>query len=266
MDIYNYSGDTNEYKNMGQADESPLEPGVFLVPALATSIKPPEFGFNEIPVFNELNNAWEIKPDYRNATLFSKETGEKIANINIGDTPDYLNATDKEPPSTLYKFDNGKWVVDDKKYSIALNEAKENALNRIEKTADNYQRMFLGANSADRQARFQHNLAAAQRVLSDNYDSTPVGQALKSADLLAMQVQADAQNLKPETTLPLSAIGFANWVVEWLPKSVVISACIENILVIGRTELNKITDISQIEPFFSELAKMADSKFSELTK
>lgn len=40
MKIYNYEAHTGKYINESYADESPLEPGVFLLPALATTIEP----------------------------------------------------------------------------------------------------------------------------------------------------------------------------------------------------------------------------------
>ena len=59
MNIYHYTQDTNIFHSTGVADESPLEPGVYLVPANATTVAPPELGESEIAVFS--NGAWQVE-------------------------------------------------------------------------------------------------------------------------------------------------------------------------------------------------------------
>mgnify|MGYP001810807195 CR=1 FL=1 len=43
MQIYHYNPDTYDFIAVGQADPSPLEDDVYLIPAHATDIVPPEF-------------------------------------------------------------------------------------------------------------------------------------------------------------------------------------------------------------------------------
>lgn len=59
MIIYNYDPHTLVYTGISEADESPLEPGVFLVPRYATIATPlaEKFGFNII----YQNNNWEYQ-------------------------------------------------------------------------------------------------------------------------------------------------------------------------------------------------------------
>lgn len=52
MKIYNYNPKTFEYMNQEEADVSPLEPGVFLIPANATSKKPPKVSESEVAVWD----------------------------------------------------------------------------------------------------------------------------------------------------------------------------------------------------------------------
>ena len=56
MKIWNYSPINGELIGEGLADESPLEPGIFLIPAHATTIQPPDPQEDKILVFK--NNSW----------------------------------------------------------------------------------------------------------------------------------------------------------------------------------------------------------------
>ena len=59
MKIYNYAPDTSIFHAEGLADESPLEPGVFLIPAYATTLKPPKATLPEVAVFK--NGTWNVE-------------------------------------------------------------------------------------------------------------------------------------------------------------------------------------------------------------
>jgi hypothetical protein len=59
MEIYNYHPLTKQFISQTIADESPLEPGVFLIPANCTMIAPPVFDAEkQICTFE--NNKWTI--------------------------------------------------------------------------------------------------------------------------------------------------------------------------------------------------------------
>lgn len=67
-DVYIYSELTNEYIGKKQAEIDPEESKVQghfvpLVPKFATLLEVPEYGENEIPVFE--NEQWVVKPNYR---------------------------------------------------------------------------------------------------------------------------------------------------------------------------------------------------------
>lgn len=60
MNIYHYHPVSGAYLGSGMADESPLEPGVWLIPAHATKVAPPVFGEGEQAVFD--GSAWAVLP------------------------------------------------------------------------------------------------------------------------------------------------------------------------------------------------------------
>jgi hypothetical protein len=59
MKTYNYAPDTGIFYAEGLADESPLEPGVFLIPAHATTLKPPKATLPNVAVFKD--GKWSIE-------------------------------------------------------------------------------------------------------------------------------------------------------------------------------------------------------------
>lgn len=59
MNIYHYIADSGIFYSEGIADESPLEPGVFLIPAHATTVAPPVVADPEIAVFKD--GAWSVE-------------------------------------------------------------------------------------------------------------------------------------------------------------------------------------------------------------
>lgn len=60
MKIYHYHPDTGVYLGIGSADESPLEPGVWLIPAYATETMPPRITKGKQAVFS--NGSWALQP------------------------------------------------------------------------------------------------------------------------------------------------------------------------------------------------------------
>lgn len=58
MKIYNYNPDNGYFTNESVADESPLEPGVFLLPAHSTTVEPPATEENQVACFD--GNSWSL--------------------------------------------------------------------------------------------------------------------------------------------------------------------------------------------------------------
>ena len=56
--IYHYDFETGQYLGEGSADPSPLETNVWLIPAHATEVAPPETGPDEYAIF--MDGDWAI--------------------------------------------------------------------------------------------------------------------------------------------------------------------------------------------------------------
>jgi hypothetical protein len=98
MKIYNYDPNTFVFLSECEADESPLEPGEFLIPAHATQIaQPDDLKSNEVAVFDPATDAWLKKIDYRNVPLYDITTGLRIEFLDdIFTLPE--GATEQIPP------------------------------------------------------------------------------------------------------------------------------------------------------------------------
>lgn len=95
MIYYNFSNETNEYLSNGVAKLDPIDK-LAMIPANATTIKPPSVGVNEIAVFE--NNSWVIKKDYRGSKGFLSDTREDLEIKNIGDLPfNFVDALEPLP-------------------------------------------------------------------------------------------------------------------------------------------------------------------------
>lgn len=82
--IYNYHSQTGEFLSASEADASPLEPGVFLVPQFATDVSPPQIGDNQVCVFAQ--GVWSIKVDWRGHHYWLAD-GSSHTIVEIGTAP-----------------------------------------------------------------------------------------------------------------------------------------------------------------------------------
>lgn len=92
MKVYVYDFETFEFVGERDAQESPLEKGVYLIPAYATESKPPKATKNKVAVFE--NNEWVLKPDYRGEKF--EVLGNEVVISDIGVTPESLKPSNEE--------------------------------------------------------------------------------------------------------------------------------------------------------------------------
>jgi hypothetical protein len=111
MKIYNYHPEYKHFIGVSIADESPLEPGVWLIPAQATDIEPPTCDSNQIQIFN--GTSWDIVEDQR-GTYYEIPSGILQENLNPLEAPE--NVTKEQSPEVpkgkVLKWNDG-WVLED---------------------------------------------------------------------------------------------------------------------------------------------------------
>jgi hypothetical protein len=141
MKIYNYDEETKEYISTEEAQESPLEKGVYLIPANATELAPPKNKANEVSIFDEEKQEWNNFIDNRGKKVYSVVDA-------ISSTVDYIGEIKEGftliEPTSIYdtNFVNGKWVANKQTKLKELKDVINNEiikLDLIEYNGNTYQ-------------------------------------------------------------------------------------------------------------------------------
>jgi hypothetical protein len=126
MIIYHYHPESGEYLGKGEATESPLDLGAYLIPAFATAEEPPKTENNKVAVFEK--GKWQIRPDFRGKIFYKVDTQERIEIKEIGIEPD-KNMVDQVPEE--YE----EWDSKSEKWKINLDLLKESKINEVKREA-----------------------------------------------------------------------------------------------------------------------------------
>jgi hypothetical protein len=97
---YTFDPQTGEYKIPVVAQESPLEPGTYWLPAHSTDIEPPITATpDQVPVWN--GTAWSLQPDFRGKVVYDRSDAlAALAEVtSIGPIP--TGWTLSKPPSPV---------------------------------------------------------------------------------------------------------------------------------------------------------------------
>lgn len=186
--IFNFHPETHEFIGSATADESPLEPGVFLFPMYATETEPPEPSAHEIAVFEK--KKWKLKPDWRGVPLFSVSDGSPVSIDQIGTVPADIQATDLPPESPFHSWSDGVWTLDQVKVSAQLKIAKSQAFETINGLVSGIRIALAGTSDALEVAGWPNKLRIAQAI--DAGTATDVERS-------AFQTEVDRRGVESET-------------------------------------------------------------------
>ena len=125
MKIYNYNKDTRELISEALATESPLEKGVFLIPANATKKEPLALKSGFAVCFDETSEKWEYIEDNRNKTVYSTIDKRESKIDYLGDIKDGFTF---DKPTEFDKWENS-WVKD-------IEKIKASKLQQINQTCE----------------------------------------------------------------------------------------------------------------------------------
>lgn len=129
---YRFHHETGEYVCTADADESPLEPGVFLLPAAATFTVPPAPQTGFARMWN--GTAWAQVEDHRGQRAWVKSTGEAGEIAGLGPVPAEL--TQIERPSPQHVWSGEAWAIDEAARAAWLTQRRAEAARLADGTAE----------------------------------------------------------------------------------------------------------------------------------
>ena len=138
MNAYKYDSNTCEFLHEVQCQESPREPGKFLIPANATTVAPPEEQAGKARVWE--GSAWGYADDNRGKTLYSVDDSRQtsvMSNVLGANVPDGWTLTPPPEPENKYTFVGGQWVEQ------SVEELRAQLENQLWGNYKTYQRKFV---------------------------------------------------------------------------------------------------------------------------
>ncbi|WP_150526822.1 hypothetical protein [Roseibium sediminis] len=110
MLVYNYAS-TGEYISTAEALPDPLVPGNYIIPANATTIKPPATAEDKRPVFT--GKSWIVVTDLRGAVYWGADLVQRVI-TTLGEEIPEGHTTIKPPvqrENEAIELVNGEWVL-----------------------------------------------------------------------------------------------------------------------------------------------------------
>lgn len=111
MNAYKYDSQTGEFLHEVLCQESPREPGKFLIPANATTVAPPKEQAGKAHVWN--GEEWGYRDDNRGKTMYSVTDSRQtstMSNVLGANVPDGWTLTPPPDAGNKYTFSGGQWV------------------------------------------------------------------------------------------------------------------------------------------------------------
>lgn len=125
-----YCYDNNLFEShVEELDESPREPGSYLIPGRCSLSPFLEKGQYQINKYRPDFDDWELVPDYSGVIFYSK-TDKTTITYNIEETPDFINYTTIAPPNPA-KYYQWNETLEDWEYIEALEITDKRAIGKL---------------------------------------------------------------------------------------------------------------------------------------
>ena len=97
------------YLHQTVADQDPMQPENWLIPAGCIEAEPPEVKPEQAAKWQPEKKAWQYLPDYRGKTAYRTDNGQPETMQIVGELPAYLTLI--APPSELHQWNGKAWTL-----------------------------------------------------------------------------------------------------------------------------------------------------------
>ena len=91
------------------ADQDPMQPENWLIPAGCVETEPPEVKHEQAAKWQPESKKWAYLPDYRGKTAYRTDNGQPETMQIVGELPAYLTLI--APPSELHQWNGKAWTL-----------------------------------------------------------------------------------------------------------------------------------------------------------
>lgn len=173
---YSYLPDSGAFNGVTSAYESPLEPGVFLLPAHTTNTVPPDMGKGQVAVWRD--SEWTLVADYRGQVVYDVKTKAPSRWLEVGDLP--ATVTLLEPTDPTMVWQGGVWVTP----PVTLEQAKASKLAQVKAAYRKALDTLNGTYTPQEIATWPQQIGEAAAYKSDAFAITPALDAIaKTRDI-----------------------------------------------------------------------------------
>lgn len=125
MKVYNYHPVTKEFISETDADESPLEPGVFIIPGSATTVAAGTPADGSKRVFSTGTQLWSDVEDHRGVDIYATATGASQKVQDLGPVPAGFTLL---VPGENTSWNGSAWAFDSAKALVKIRAQRNGKL------------------------------------------------------------------------------------------------------------------------------------------
>jgi len=177
MLIYHYTRDYLIFLGSEEGTDSPLEPGVTLVPSYATLIVPPAINANEAAVFDEDTDTWSVQPNFIGQVGYDKVTRDRVVITDLGVFPS--NVTLEVPQTEL-----DEWNATSSLWETSLVESQKDSKFKIDGTAEAARLRYI-TRGAGQAMIYQEKASQSEAFILAGYPADLTGYSLIQAEVNA---------------------------------------------------------------------------------